>query len=541
MNRAARIESVERVVAFFAASTNAFLTHGLFGLARSLAHVGARFLLEKALARLVARNDRAKHATHREHDHEPSRKTRVALAWALCVFELCLLNASEARTDRLRGLRGEGAFTRIVSRNETGAADEVKSVFLRFLTRGALAGSTFTPTRAARYVAVRALDRALDRIDNRASVESDAFADAFAFAAHPATCQCGPLVPHAAYEKRKRTIVDTRIDTREKKTKKTKTTGPSFGVVFTRRLRRLAASLAPLAAWCLVVDLMYARGYSPTRTFFSRRSQGQTRAIRSRSEPCLGFAEFAQTVAFATASWVTSHAVFGVPRAVAAAFDDAVGADDAAFLETASLFGGRHYDDSKDEDAVGSDSDESLSDIDTLVFDIVPNDTPEFWPSASTSPGRFWRRFHASFFLFYSARAYAPMRGGYGGVLVSVAFSTVFHGFSAKWLLWGAITATSLVAEKRMRGFERRTRRRRIRKTLGKQNASSVVVDVFFGALAQTATAATFVGPAVFPGLEPFTAAKVLMWGVLVSAVWQSSARVHECPDIRGRSKRRVA
>ena len=541
LNRAARIESVERVVAFFAASTNAFLTHGLFGLARSLAHVGARFLLEKALARLVARNDRAKHATHREHDHEPSRKTRVALAWALCVFELCLLNASEARTDRLRGLRGEGAFTRIVSRNETGAADEVKSVFLRFLTRGALAGSTFTPTRAARYVAVRALDRALDRIDNRASVESDAFADAFAFAAHPATCQCGPLVPHAAYEKRKRTIVDTRIDTREKKTKKTKTTGPSFGVVFTRRLRRLAASLAPLAAWCLVVDLMYARGYSPTRTFFSRRSQGQTRAIRSRSEPCLGFAEFAQTVAFATASWVTSHAVFGVPRAVAAAFDDAVGADDAAFLETASLFGGRHYDDSKDEDAVDSDSDESLSDIDTLVFDIVPNDTPEFWPSASTSPGRFWRRFHASFFLFYSARAYAPMRGGYGGVLVSVAFSTVFHGFSAKWLLWGAITAASLVAEKRMRGFERRTRRRRIRKTLGKQNASSVVVDVFFGALAQTATAATFVGPAVFPGLEPFTAAKVLMWGVLVSAVWQSSARVHECPDIRGRSKRRVA
>ena len=392
---------------------------------------------------------------------------------------------------------------------------------------------------------MRALDRALDRIDDGASVESDVFADAFAFAAHPATCQCGPLVPHAAYEKRKRTIVDTRIDKKREKGAKTKKIhDTSFGVVFTRRLRRLAASLAPLAAWCLVVDLMYARGYAPTRTFFSRRSQDRTRAIRSRSELCLGFAEFAQTVAFATTSWVTSHAVFGVPRAVAAAFDDAVGADDAAFLETASLFRGRRDDDSKSDDSrmSDSDSDESLSDIDTLVFDIVPNDTPEFWPSASTSPGTFWRRFHASFFLFYSARAYAPMRGGYGGVLVSVAFSTVFHGFSAKWLLWGAITAASLVAEKRMRGFEReRTRRRRIRKTLGKQNASSVVVDVFFGALAQTATVATFVGPAVFPGLEPFTAAKVLMWGVLVSAVWQSSARTHECPDIRGRSKRRVA
>jgi hypothetical protein len=353
-------------------------------------------------------------------------------------------------------------------------------------------------------------------------------------------------VQHAAYEKRKRAIIDNKLIVAKKgaktKTNRKKRIGPSFGVVFTRRLCRLAKSLAPLAAWCLVVDVMYARGYAPTRTFFSRRSQDQTRAIRSirsRSELYrgFGFAEFAQTVAFATVSWVTSHAVFGVPRAVAAAFDDAVGSDDAAFFDAASRFGGRRDDDSNDESTSStsstssisdSESDEfRLSDSNALALDIVPNDTPEFWPSASTSPGTFWRRFHASFFMFYLARAYAPMRGGYGGVLVSVAFSTVFHGFSPKWLLWGAITAASLVAEKRTRGDERRRARRRARSRKTENAFSSVVVDVFFRALAQTATVATFVGPAVFPGLEPFTAAKVLMWGVLVSAVWQSSARVH--------------
>jgi hypothetical protein len=106
--------------------------------------------------------------------------------------------------------------------------------------------------------------------------------------------------------------------------------------------------------------------------------------------------------------------------------------------------------------------------------------------------------------------------------------------------MWGAITAFGLVAEKYVNGrFRVRERRREEKKTSSPLFASQTI-ETIRAAVVQTATVATFVGPAVFPGLEPFTAAKVLMWGVLVSAVWQSSARVHECPDIRGRSKRRV-
>ena len=370
---------------------------------------------------------------------------------------------------------------------------------------------------------MRALDRALDRIDNRASVESDAFADAFAFAAHPATCQCGPLVPHAAYEKRKRTIVDTRIDTREKKTKKTKTTGPSFGVVFTRRLRRLAASLAPLAAWCLVVDLMYARGYAPTRTFFSRRSQGQTRAIRSRSELCLGFAEFAQTVAFATAS-VTSHAVFGVPRAVAAASTTPSAPTTRRFSRRRRFSVDVTMTIRKTRMLSIPTPTNPLSDIDTLVFDIVPNDTPEFWPSASTSPEVLATvsRVVFSVLLARSVRARDARR-----VRRRFSLRRVLHGVPR---VFRKVAPVGRDHRHEPGGGETNARLRATNapaadsENTRKQNASSVVVDV--GALAQTATAATFVGPAVFPGLEPFTAAKVLMWGVLVSAVWQSSARV---------------
>ena len=138
----------------------------------------------------------------------------------------------------------------------------------------------------------------------------------------------------------------------------------------------------------------------------------------------------------------------------------------------------------------------------------------------------FWRHFHASFFVFYFSRVYAPMRGGYGGVFASVAFSTAFHGFSAKWLAWGAVTAASLAAEKWVKSAFREKKRRDARDET-RATKYSYATRALRLALAQTATVATFVGPAVFPGLEPFTAAKVLMWGVLVSAVWQSSARVH--------------
>ena len=479
---------VERRVAFFAASANAFLTHGALGLAFASAHVGARFFCEKALAKVLS----TKNTRQSESETSPSRKTRktrVAIAWALCLAELVLLNASEAWTV------GD-SFARNTKRRDGG---KEASRLTLFLARGALAGSTFTPTRAARYVAVRLLDRSLDRIEKGLDTNADAFADAFAFAAQPATFQCGPLVPHAAYAEKSEKSVSKK-KTRKKKRKKTRV---SFGFIFLRRLRRLLSSLVPLASWCLLVDLMYAVGYRPTSTFFSPRRNVNVNAQSSAS----GFSELAQTVFFATASWITSHAVFGVPRAVGIAFDDTVGYADDAFL-----YRGGGSDDDDDDDA---------STVRTAH--VVPHDTPCFWPSASTTPATFWRRFHASFFTFYFARCFAPMRGGYGGIVVSVAVSTAFHGFQTKWLLWGAITAFGLVAEKWARGRARFCERRREEKNDASRFAFRTTLRA---ALAQTATVATFVGPATFPGLGERTAAKVLMWGILISAVWQNAERV---------------
>ena len=94
-----------------------------------------------------------------------------------------------------------------------------------FLTRGALAGSTFTPTRAARYVAIRLLDRSLDRLEKGIDTHADAFIDAFAFAAQTATFQCGPLVPHATYAEKSRKSVS-----KKRKKGKKKKRGVSYSI-----------------------------------------------------------------------------------------------------------------------------------------------------------------------------------------------------------------------------------------------------------------------------------------------------------------------
>ena len=529
--RAARVEetlAIERRVASFAASSHLLLTHGLFGFAFVVAQCGARFVAEKALVRVGARAARRDDATD---------ATRVRVAWALCVAELILLNAFEAWTDRAGAVsRSIGRLPRKTVRfgSMSAAGTTPVSFLTRFLARGALAGSTFTPARAARYVAVRALDRGLDRIHDREStIQPDTFADAFAFAAHPATCQCGPLVPHAKYAARRKRAVSfpaprsARIarSGAEKTDEPRQKSASAFGVVFLRRARLLASSLAPLVAWCLVVDLMYAAGYRPRATFFARsdavdRDKNKNRALTSG----LGVLELAQTIALATASWITSHAVFGVPRAVAAAFDDAVGVTDASF-ETGCLHKQRDssadsngFDDDDDDDAASDDDDDDAA-------AIVPNDTPDFWPTASRAPSAFWRHFHASFFVFYFSRVYAPMRGGYGGVFASVAFSTAFHGFSAKWLAWGAVTAASLAAEKWVKSAFREKKRRDARDET-RATKYSYATRALRRALAQTATVATFVGPAAFPGLDARSAVKVLLWGTLVSAVWQHAASV---------------
>jgi acyl-CoA synthetase (AMP-forming)/AMP-acid ligase II len=483
-----------RLLAFFSASANAFLTHGALGLCFVYAHVGVRFLCEKTLAKV----SNTKNTLCRETSSSPSRKTRVAIAWGLCLAELFLLNASEAWTAR-------DSFTKWQKRKRhDGKEASLLSVFLK---RGALAGSTFTPTRAARYVAIRSLDRSLDRIEEGFDTNADAFVDAFAFAAQTATFQCGPLVPHATYAEKSRESVS-----KKRKKRKKKKLGVSFGYIFLTRLTRLLDSLVPLVSWCLLVDLMYVVGYRPTTTFFARdvTVNGVNDARLSACGFC-GFSSFAQTIFFATASWITSHAVFGVPRAVAIAFDDTVGLGDDAFLHT-----GDDDDDDDDDDA---------STLRSTTAHVVPHDTPCFWPSAAKTPATFWRCFHASFFTFYFARCFAPLNGGYGGIVVAVAVSTAFHGFQTKWLMWGAITAFGLVAEKYVNGrFRVRERRREEKKTSSPRFASQTI-ETIRAAVVQTATVATFVGPATFPGLGLRTAAKVLTWGILISAAWQNAER----------------
>ena len=207
-----------------------------------------------------------------------------------------------------------------------------------------------------------------------------------------------------------------------------------------------------------------------------------------------------------------AFAVFGVPRAVAIAFDDTVGLGDDAFLYS----NGDGSEDADDDDA---------STLRSTTAHVVPHDTPCFWPSAAKTPATFWRCFHASFFTFYFARCFAPLNGGYGGIVVAVAVSTAFHGFQTKWLMWGAITAFGLVAEKYVNGRFRVRERRREEKEDSFSRFASQTIETIRAAVVQTATVATFVGPATFPGLGLRTAAKVLTWGILISAVWQNAER----------------
>jgi D-alanyl-lipoteichoic acid acyltransferase DltB (MBOAT superfamily) len=159
---------------------------------------------------------------------------------------------------------------------------------------------------------------------------------------------------------------------------------------------------------------------------------------------------------------------------------------------------------------------------------VVPHDTPEFWTSASTSVSRFWRRFHASFFVFYSTRVYAPLGGGTRGVFAAVLVSTAFHGFSPHWTLWGVVTGLGLALERKVKA--RAARRTRGPPRTGNAACAERAGRAAIAAIAQTATVATFIAPAVFPGLPRATIAKVMLWGVLVSLVWHSTAEASQTP-----------
>jgi D-alanyl-lipoteichoic acid acyltransferase DltB (MBOAT superfamily) len=108
-------------------------------------------------------------------------------------------------------------------------------------------------------------------------------------------------------------------------------------------------------------------------------------------------------LAFLTVAWATSHVVFGVPWAVSTYVDD--------IRET-------------------------------------PCDVPAFWTASASSFRRHWSAFHVSLSSFYFARMYAPLGSGHVGVVVVVAFSTLFHGFETGWLVWGAVNAAGLTIER---------------------------------------------------------------------------------------------
>ena len=107
-----------------------------------------------------------------------------------------------------------------------------------------------------------------------------------------------------------------------------------------------------------------------------------------------GATRVAHALAFLTVAWATSHVVFGVPWAVSTYVDG--------------------------------------------IFD-TPCDVPAFWTSSASSFRRHWSAFHVSLSSFYFATMYAPLGSGHVGVVVVVAFSTLFHGFETRWLVWGAV------------------------------------------------------------------------------------------------------
>ena len=358
----------------------------------------------------------------------------------------------------------------------------------------------------------------------------DNFLDLCSFAMHPATYQSGPLIPHSKFRERTEKLLDKNENENKPETKRQHELrrewfpGP--------RVSGLLSSLFKLARWCLLVDALYWLGYAPVASFFGGGG-GRTQHVQNSADaatnalPHFFLNDFftkpltrlikasgqdttAQTVAFATVSWITSHVVFGLPFVLA------------SFVADGGVLQG-----------------------------VVPCDTPLFWPCASAGgPGKFWRTFHASFFGFYYKRVFAPVGGGVFGVLLSVLVSTLFHGVSKRWLLWGVVTGLALVTERTVRnhamgstgngtevtadsavhGTARNSRRRRLFRKLAFSKTTAA-------ALVHAATVSTFVAPSVFPGLHGLVVLKVLAWGVVLAWVWAWTERTGQV--IREKSAKR--
>lgn len=265
------------------------------------------------------------------------------------------------------------------------------------------------------------------------------FADFFSYAAHPATYQCGPLVPYAAFrdallaDPPLRRPEDDRYAAAEKKKPPAEEAPSDFAarrtkpaVVVASRRRRLRAAAAWLEradvfpsrrvlarlsahfiatiAWIASSEAAMHWGYAPSLSF-SASAAGALR--RARLPLRVGLA--ADLLAFAHVSWVTSHVVFGVPWALALLLDGVEG---------------------------------------------VPHDTPAHWPASSAGFARHWSSFHASLYRLFAAEVYEPLGGGAIGVVASVAVSVAFHGWKKPWVAWGAVNAAGLLIERAVAGGE---------------------------------------------------------------------------------------
>jgi D-alanyl-lipoteichoic acid acyltransferase DltB (MBOAT superfamily) len=147
----------------------------------------------------------------------------------------------------------------------------------------------------------------------------------------------------------------------------------------------------------LALELALHTFYAPSAVFYPSFSHG-TRLLADALQPW----DWAlNAFAFLTATWLTSAAVFAVPRGVAA-----------------------------------------------LQRVAAPHDTPLGWTAASVSCRRYWANFHASLFDIFMRYIFLPLGGGNAALLATVAFSTFIHGFHAHWFVWGAGNAATLALER---------------------------------------------------------------------------------------------
>ena len=264
--------------------------------------------------------------------------------------------------------------------------------------RGCLGNTTFDGYRAARYCALRALSSGLDAAERNAKDkdkdkdDADSLDVVVAYVLHPATYQAGPLVPFDAFRRSRFRASSSRDD-------------GDRAFASESRPFAFAIRIVAIFAWCATCALLVRIGYAPSATFRGARVFADADAA-ARFEAGLlpfGLTRVAHALAFLTVSWATSHVVFGVPWAVSTYVDD--------IRET-------------------------------------PCDVPAFWTASASSFRRHWSAFHVSLSSFYFARMYAPLGSGHVGVVVVVAFSTLFHGFETGWLVWGAVNAAGLTIER---------------------------------------------------------------------------------------------